>query len=168
MLLIIGNLVHLVLEVRFCGNTPVVNNKHLCYINWQVGIWQSLLSKRMSTNVSYIIVACCFLASIANAEVDGQYTGKGLTIEIHMAGKSHVGRIITSSERCFGEVSGKVLVTPNENYFSISATTPDGHACTIDVGPLHKKQIQVRQSLGCSYFHGAECEFSGTVLKVDD
>lgn len=103
-------------------------------------------------------------SALADQDIAGRYTGSGLTLDIQPRDGGYAARAVTTSGECEGELVGNVTHTPGSKYFAITAKTPDGETCTVDVGPL-SGPIGVSQSLGCTYFHGAKCAFIGTVKR---
>jgi hypothetical protein len=103
--------------------------------------------------------------ALADQDIAGRYTGPGLTIDIQPRDGGYAARAVTTSGECEGELVGTVTHTPGSKYFAITAKTPDGETCTVDVGPL-SGPIGVEQSVGCTYFHGAKCAFFGTVKRA--
>ena len=102
--------------------------------------------------------------ALADQDIAGRYAGSGLTLDIQPRDGGYAARAVTTSGECEGELVGNVTHTPSSKYFAITAKTPDGETCTVDVGPL-SGPIAVGQSLGCTYFHGAKCAFIGTVKR---
>lgn len=103
-------------------------------------------------------------SSWSNSVKDGQYVGSvgPSTINADVmtnAGKREI-KITAQGEFCSGYV--KVALTQSGNTLSGSP----GERCTISVEPVGQK-LKITENQ-CEYFHGAECDFNGTLRKISD
>ncbi|MGQ4274101.1 hypothetical protein [Terrihabitans sp. B22-R8] len=137
---------------------------------------------------SILALSLAFLAVPALAEGNevnraGLYESEGgpsLKVDLtHKSGNDYSAAISTTvkmtdtSRGCAGSLKGDVKITganatmsiPNEGFIKgKEESLQNSRLCTVNFKFKDKFTLELEEVSGCSYYHGASCDFNGTVV----
>jgi hypothetical protein len=105
-------------------------------------------------------------AAVAQDLRNGVYESKiqgGGVLRVIVDGQD-VG-ITVKTVGCLGSVEGSLAHNQAGDLFMVSSNY-EKDSCAIAIAPSGKFSFSTRQGPGCSYHHGAACDFNGYVERV--
>ncbi|MFK7941112.1 MAG: hypothetical protein AB8B82_17160 [Roseovarius sp.] len=104
--------------------------------------------------------AGAFAQDAPQGRYDGTYGGDGvLTVDVRGA----MAEVSVARPGCLGMVEGQLSDLTGGSW---AVTTTAYGACTLVLSPV-AQGYAITQGTGCTVYHGAACDFSGTVEKAD-
>ncbi len=118
------------------------------------------------TILASLIVLLLALSSATPADaVEGVYRNAMTKAAILRRAKGFAISFETGARRCGGAIKGTGQRRHNDILFHGRSTIArDAPVCRMTITPVRNK-LHVREGLGCTYYHGAACEFEGILTK---
>lgn len=118
------------------------------------------------TRMASLIVLFLSLSSATPADaVEGVYRNAMTKAMILSRDKAFVISFETGARRCSGAVKGTGQRRHKNILFHGRSTTARvTPVCRMTITPVRNK-LHVREGLGCTYYHGAACEFEGILTR---
>lgn len=100
-----------------------------------------------------------FAQSMPEGRYKGQYGSDGV-LSVDVTGTT--ARVSVGRPGCLGEMTGSVTAAGGGSW---AVTTTEYGSCTLTMTPANGGYA-ITQGPGCMIYHGAACNFSGTVEKA--